>query len=68
MLKRSRANVGHILRAKNKAFNSFLLLSFIQQIFPEYLLHARFVFGTVDLIVNKIGRLSASRACSQVGQ
>lgn len=59
MLKCSLENVEHILRTKNNAFYSFPLLSFIQQILPEYLLYARLVFGAVD-IVTKISKLSVS--------
>lgn len=48
---------------ENNAFYSFLLLLFIQQPLPGYVLHARPVFGAVDT-VNKLGRPSASWARS----
>lgn len=66
MLRCSTASAGCILRAKHNAFHSFPLLLLVQQMLPGCLLHARLVFAALA-IENKMGRLSASRACSPEG-
>lgn len=43
-------------------------VSLIRQILLEYLLHARLGLDSVDLMVNKTGRFSASWTCNQAEQ